>query len=513
MIEPGRLRTPSADQALLIEPSPARIHAALKTDWSSPLRRSPLLDTTIGALRAELRAALGLGGQVVMTGHQPEFVHAGVLAKTIANHALARRSGARALFLVADSDVPKHVELTVPRETPSGLERVRIPLPGLDRHLPAEMQPPLSRSAWQACFARIAELLPDRKEVLLGGFAEAWLGGGERELDYCAAIQRGHGAVEDLLGLTGITPIRMSALAQTKAFRAFAAHLILNARAFAADHNRAQAAYRQRHKLRNPQRPVPPLIVEHQRVELPFWLVRAGQPRARLFVEEAGDDIRLYADQALVSTTSQAALASSERHTQPWAHQADGWQLRPRALMLSSFVRLFLADLFIHGIGGAKYDEVTDEFVGSFFDAAAPPICCISATLCLPLSHSGTTPAILRDARHAARDIRYNPQRYVEAPAALAERRTELIRKSGALRAAQPHDHVSRRRVFDAIRGANAEMLAGDPATGREVVGRVETLETRLRQDSIARDREYFIGLHSIAALRALTRGLDAALA
>ena len=38
----------------------------------------------------------------------------------------------------------------------------------------------------------------------------------------------------------------------------------------------------------------------------------------------------------------------------------DGWELRPRALTLTIWARLLIADLFVHGIGGAKYDRISD---------------------------------------------------------------------------------------------------------------------------------------------------------
>ena len=36
-----------------------------------------------------------------------------------------------------------------------------------------------------------------------------------------------------------------------------------------------------------------------------------------------------------------------------------GVKIRPRAILTTLYSRLFLSDLFIHGIGGAKYDAWT----------------------------------------------------------------------------------------------------------------------------------------------------------
>ena len=48
------------------------------------------------------------------------------------------------------------------------------------------------------------------------------------------------------------------------------------------------------------------------------------------------------------------------------------------------YSRMFFSDLFIHGIGGAKYDLITDEIIREFFGVEPPGYATISATLHLP---------------------------------------------------------------------------------------------------------------------------------
>ncbi len=47
-------------------------------------------------------------------------------------------------------------------------------------------------------------------------------------------------------------------------------------------------------------------------------------------------------------------------------------RLRTRALTTTLFSRFMLGDLFIHGIGGAKYDELGDEIARRFFGIEPP---------------------------------------------------------------------------------------------------------------------------------------------
>ena len=188
--------------------------------------------------------------------------------------------------------------------------------------------------------------------------------------------------------------------------------------------------------------------------------------------------------------------------------------MRPRALALSAFARLFLADLFIHGIGGAKYDEMMEDFVHDFFGIEPAPACCISATLRLPLPHHAVRAADIAAARHRSRDLRYNPQRHVShVPPDLLRQRAELLRRDAELRARQPRDHADRRLVYLGLRRVNEQILATDPWRAAEYDQRIQTLEEQGRLDRIALDREYFYALHSEHTLRQLVEAIRRTLA
>jgi hypothetical protein len=111
----------------------------------------------------------------------------------------------------------------------------------------------------------------------------------------------------------------------------------------------------------------------------------------------------------------------------------------------------------------------------------------------------------LARARWRARDLVYNPQRYVKDPSAdLLRRRTELIRHSQELAA---HDHLNRAQrqaVFNGIRAVNEHLLRQDPWRAAEFEQEIQNLEHALEQDKIALDREYFVGLHLKRSLEEL---------
>jgi hypothetical protein len=48
------------------------------------------------------------------------------------------------------------------------------------------------------------------------------------------------------------------------------------------------------------------------------------------------------------------------------------------------FIRLLLADQFVHGIGGARYDQVTDKLIARHFGLAPPRFAVTTATMYFP---------------------------------------------------------------------------------------------------------------------------------
>ena len=56
-----------------------------------------------------------------------------------------------------------------------------------------------------------------------------------------------------------------------------------------------------------------------------------------------------------------------------------------RGPMTTMYLRFYLSDLFIHGIGGAKYDELTDEIIRRFFGIEPPRYLTATATIRLPI--------------------------------------------------------------------------------------------------------------------------------
>ena len=74
------------------------------------------------------------------------------------------------------------------------------------------------------------------------------------------------------------------------------------------------------------------------------------------------------------------------------------------------FLRLIVCDQFVHGIGGALYDEITDRLIRKRLKIDSPAFCVTTATLLFPTAANRervNLPALLtegRRLRHGGRD-------------------------------------------------------------------------------------------------------------
>lgn len=512
MLNRDALVAPEADGGVLIEP-PAPALARLPDDSERIFRDAhvTLLGRDLREVRAETRDRLAGGspGPVWVIGHQPEFMHAGVWFKHVVAHRVARRTGGVAVNLVVDSDEPKTSRLRVihVREDKPEVGVVDVPT--------ARMGHPFEQ--WAAMNAdEIARFRDDARclffhafdssmmPAVLEGFAEADTEGGfvgqmiagRQRIDAVASIQMVEQRISEVWGgpLLG--------------------QMLLDADRFASAYNTSVEAYRKRHHIKGRTRPVPDLAHNGYRTELPLWAVPHDGARQRLFVAPQGDAVALFAHDELVATLS-------PREIETWCANdvtpipGTDYGVRPRALTLTLWARLTLCNVFIHGIGGAKYDEMTDELVRRYFNIDPPPLVCASATLRLPV------PAIVGsedDVHHAARQLRdwkYNPHRIDDAPPAvrlMLPEREALIARSERLRDQSPWEHDARREVFEAVRAANASMRARIPITEKQLRRRLSAAKSHAREARELASREFFVGLFSRERIASLAAEADAIL-
>ncbi|MBP7933198.1 MAG: hypothetical protein KA354_01005 [Phycisphaerae bacterium] len=504
MLDFDRIQTPPGDGDVLVEPvGESWLQLMEKNARAGPQLELQLAGIPIREARARVRAELGLDTTrlTIACGHQPAFVHPGVWAKHLAVSHFARSRGVAGIDFVVDNDAPPSPNVVVPGIGTDGRCTTHaIPFMGEAMAGAAyEGWPGLGPAELTVAGERLRSAMGHLYgQSLLGEYLEGWANHAtnpNREPD--DDLVTGH--------LAGRAQIDASFRANLPEHRVshtfggpFVADLLLNAERFAAAYNAALAEYRGRYGVRSPNRPLPDLARDGDQIETALWIYQLRQRRRRLWVIRRGDTIHLMAGQTCVGTVAERAL-----QVNPDAALAElrPWLIRPRALALTLWIRLLACDLFIHGIGGAKYDRIADGIIRTYCQCEPPAYACVTATLRPPLPRQPASAGDLARARLHIRDLRFNPQRYLEnAPADLLRQRESLIGQSTQVRLARGN-RLTRRQVFSDIRTLNERLIASQPGLERNCQTRVEQLQLDLASNKVADNREFFYALQPPARL------------
>jgi hypothetical protein len=443
------------------------------------------------ARRAAVAAALRYLGEsseidvdsLLVAGHQPELFHPGVWVKNFALCGMARALQATSLNLVIDNDTVKTTALIAP--DPPHLRR--LPFDRWTGETPYEERTIADRTAF-ADFAERAGawLRAWPYEPLLPAFWAEAMRQSERTANLGECFAAARRRFERAWGCHNLE-VPLSAVCNTEPFAWFAGHLLSHLPHFHSLYNTIVADYRRRYGIRDDRHPVPDLAVEGDWLEAPFWIWRSGAARrGRLFARRVGDSLNLrYGDETWQLNANPPALIE-EWHKL----ESDGIKIRSRALTTTLYARVFLADLFIHGIGGGKYDELTDELIRRFYGCEPPGYLVLSATLWLPLPRFDVSIDDYRRLRREQRDLHYNPQRYVsvlepsEDFTALAVRKSEWI-------ARQPATAAQRRERFHALRMLTEQLRLTLQWREEQLRQQLLLCQRQLRDNAVLQRRDY----------------------
>lgn len=391
----------------------------------------------------------------LLTGHQPELFHPGVWFKNIALDALASQLGAVGIHVVIDNDLPHGLVVKCPTQFDARVVAARCPVDLMNPFVPYEERQVRDWHLYESFGRRLAELVrPFVKEPLVERLWPLAVEAARRCGRLGAAIAQARHCWEAHWGLQTLE-IPLSRVCQLPAVRWLFACLFLHAEEFQGHYNAALQEYRQLHRIRGQTHPVADLSRETDWCEVPFWVWSVQFPqrrplwcrsrekcvelsdrqRFRVCLPRGGNDLSAAVD----------ALEEAERREV---------RIRPRALVTTLTLRMLLSDLFIHGIGGAKYDQLTDEIARRMWGFAPPPFATMTATVHLPADCPDGTEQDLTDTRVQLRQLMYHPERFLSEP--LHERAKELVREKALWkRPVAPHQ---RRAQFEAMRRINEEL-------------------------------------------------------
>jgi hypothetical protein len=485
------------------------------------------------ALSFSKKFDLDIGGKIdpayqyiIQSGHQPVFFHPGIWIKNIFLSELLKSplpDKSLGLNIILDNDICKDLNLSLPVLSSNGnlkLEKVDFLSSTLTPNLPFEEYPcpslELITKFSRNIIHRLKSLESENKNILnnFKNYARCM----ENSSCFCNQNYK-RGNLGEFLGLARrlyeqeIEPtyleIPFSKICDSDEFISFFLEIIKNIKTFSKIYNNKLDEYRKLFKIRNRAHPSPNLMVEKNLTEVPFWIWKEGDQRKKIFILKEEEVNYLYNDSYgkifLIEKEGSKSLSSLKALL-----KEQELKIRPKALLLTLYNRLFISDLFIHGLGGAKYDLVTDEIIREFFKVEPPHFLVISCTL-YPNFKSSPRASVFKISalKKKIRDLEFNPERYVdELPLTkkeknqigeLAEKKTKLIQK--IKRASSP---IEKREISEEIKVTNNFIVEKIIPLKYELDKKIEKEEEKMKQAKVYTFRKFPYCFFSAKTLRKL---------
>lgn len=428
--------------------------------WASLIAR----ESDARAQRFREQLGIPTTDAVLMTGHQADWWHPGVLAKYLALDAAARSIGAAPVWVWVDQDANDPSVLRYPgraarnaradREAPVGVVEAlwrMDPAARAASETPTGMRPAIAPTdPPEDAHAGVRQSALERVGAALGAHAAA-----------PSLARQMAGAIADLGAelLSPATQVFATRMIETDLFGEVLERVRKDPAACVEAYN---AAVRD-----HPDAGLRPLANRGGRVELPLWRVRRGEPRLPVFSH---------------------GLESVPRE-----------ELAPRGPLMSGLMRVGGCELFVHGTGGRAYAPATERWLGDWLGETLAPIATVSATRTLPLA-SGPIPSERETAEakvHAHRAM-HNPWVIEDDAHARAKRdRLERIRTMRLAGEDPQSEFLAMHDDLAAYRRAHEDELSALDAEARR-------LDALSASRALLADRTWAFPLFSDRALREL---------
>ena len=433
------------------------------------------------------------GKDIIETGHSPILVHPGVLIKHGLVNGIAKKVNGIGINMVVDNDACHDNCLNIPdiNGLDSSVERIEF-LSGLYNLAFEEIR--YTDSTQLTAFKEsVLKVLhnPDMKKPF-EDFINLVINLSGEMLQFTDLFTCARHAFLLRFGI-GNLEIPVSLISETEPFLNFFLHITANARSFVDIYNAKLREYRRLKKISSKANPLPDLMEEGYVVELPFWIWGEGESRKSLYASVADNrHITIICEKKIVAHFDFGEDDNlSENLNSLRDLISKGIKIRPKAIVNTMYSRMFFSDLFVHGIGGAKYDLVTDEIIREFFGVEPPAYATVSATLHLPYKPFNVSNDDVITLKHVIKDMGYNPDKYASVEIMEDAGMKSMVSEKKDLIAKEAHNSEEKHRAFERLKELNVLMKEKISPLIREKEKELDDLEKRLRYNSIVTNREY----------------------
>jgi hypothetical protein len=299
-----------------------------------------------------LSGDFNLDTPIVMAGHQPVIYHPGLLSKLEALRRLSADTQALPIQVIIDTDQGDAGNIIWPLVVAGQLEIKRASLSETrDEH-----------SLYSGCRVAKAQKINDlfceiAADLDQSGLSDASKRAKEVQLAYAAlageSLIEANSIVRSLFSDTAVLEAPLSILLTETELKEVIGELFVDSPRLVATYNLTLDNYRKEHRISNPANPFPNMKVDAQGVELPLWRI-SGESRKPVFYstnDSIGDSKCNY--------------------------------LVTRGSITTLLLRAYCSDLFVHGLGGGKYDRFVEQFSEAYYGLTLPGFVVASKTVAL----------------------------------------------------------------------------------------------------------------------------------
>ncbi|MFN3532478.1 MAG: hypothetical protein ACK41Q_08200 [Candidatus Brocadia sp.] len=451
---------------------------------------------------------------IIQTGHEPILYYPGVWIKNHLTQYLVKKVGGVGVNMIVDNDACNMGFMYVPMlsEEPASIQKVSFVRDkshmayeeivfgdlGTILRFKEEVLNLLKKNILDEKVKTTVESMQSTFEEFINRIAERYRKGC---VDMVGLFTAARCAMEGDFCI-GNLEVPVSWMCNADGFYHFLLHIIYEGERFAKICNKKLSEYRSIHKIRSKANPLPDIKIAGNLVELPFWIWKAGGQRCKCYMIREGQSIKITNGGDVFVTLGKSEKIENNI-SRLKALKESHIKIRPRAITTTMFSRLFFSDMFIHGIGGAKYDTITDEIIKEFFGIDPPAFIISSATLFLPFETFNLNRRTLQVLQHEFRDMGYNPERYASKETQSNVKFINRVNeKKRLLEMMAVCSKEEKRRYFHQIKELNKLNLLEIDTEVQKKRKEIDAVREKLAYNEAVQFREYPICLYPTKALR-----------
>lgn len=430
----------------------------------------------------------------ISSGHQPVLYHPGILAKNVFIDKVAEENRGTAFDFIIDFDCPSEIGCyTIAQK--EKIERKKEVLLRLESQQPLECCAPPSYNQFKEFCEKNQDYFQAFSESPITKNIENFFQNGKNALpvsknlaDFLLTTRKGFEK-----GSLRYLGIMLSSLCKTSSFLLFALHIAEDIKIFFDIYNRQLEKYRINHKLRYKANPFPNLKKDLDKFEIPFWCIKENR-RKPVYVVHEGPYILFYSENSILFKYKEGDFGHAFRII-----EEKKINLRPKAVSLTLFLRMFFTDIFIHGISGAKYDEVTDGIIEKYFKVKPPGYIAVSLTLFPDLPLNKVPKNEIDNLKTIIRDIKYNPEIFETQidDYELKKKFRKLIEKKQKL-LKQGELFKDKKEHYRQLKSITEELSAFLHMYDLKIKNQLRFLEEKEKEDQVVCFREYPYFLYDV---------------